>query len=150
MSRGIKLQAEQMRYQDGSLITNTFEPLSNSYLTAGIVGGTLFNNGFQHLIRQLILQNNTDGFVLIAFEVDPEYVTSYEDYCALRMVPGQSIIFDFTTNKAGSKDGFFLGMGDEIYIKSSAVVFTEAGDTAPTKGLFTASAFYALGDGSAE
>lgn len=149
MSRGIKLQAEPIRYLDGASITNNYQALSNSYLTSLIVTDKIFNSGFQHLIRMLILQNNTDGYVLVAFEQDPDFVAEFPDYGAIRMTPGQSIIFDFTANKAGNKDGFFLGMGDQIWIKNSPAAYF-IGDTAATTGNFTASAFYALGDGSAE
>lgn len=143
MSRGIKLQAEPLRYLDGASFSSVYQQLTNNYFTQ-----TGIKPCFQHNIRQLILTNNTDGTVMVLFEYDPKVVSAYTvagvaDYCALRMTPGQSLVLDITTNKAMGPDGFFLAMGDSIWVRDSDL----AGDLGPTEGYFTASAFYALGDG---
>lgn len=127
MSRGIHCRGESIRSIDGSVITNTYKPL----LTPNNVAE------FEHLIRQLIITNTTNGYLLVSFDplVDQ-----------LRLIPGQAVFFDFTTNKAGSKDGFFLGMGDAVWVKQSSALF--ATDTDATSGFITASAYYADGDGN--
>lgn len=126
MSRGIHARGEPIRVIAGVSIIATYEP---AVTAAGVVE-------FQHLIRQLTISNTTDGYILITFD---------ESLDQMRLVPGQAVFFDFTANKAGGKDGFFLGMGDAVFVRQSSGDFP--GDTDPTTGYVTVSAYYADGDG---
>lgn len=130
MSRGIKIQSESIRVVSGTTLGAfplTYFPFTGS----GAV------TVFRHLVRMIILSNTTDGYIIISFDGATQH---------LRLVPGQSLVLDITANKATNVDGFFLGMNQEIFASTSNF----PGDTDPTTGFVTLSAFYALGDGSAE
>lgn len=127
MSRGTRFQAERIRYLAGGDIDADFLPLN---MTGAIMDPD--TPQMLHPIRQFIIQNDTDGDVLISFDgIEPHI-----------RLPAQSVFTsDVMANKASAPDGYFLPMGSIIYVSRGL-----DGDNNPTTGYCTFSCFYAPGD----
>lgn len=101
-----------------------FEPLRS--LAFGSIGAAYMGVGaaFSHPIRMLIIENLTNAELLFSFN-------GIDDHLALPS--GGPIIFDFTTNKGGNSQGFFIAEGDRVYVKESGT---------PTSGTVYVSVVY--------
>lgn len=124
MSRGIRFQAEEIKYLLGTAVTGAYQALADS------TTNTLLN----HVTRQIVLVNDTDGVILVSFDGITDHV---------RLDTGQGLLLDVASNRMGESDEFALAINSSVYVKDSNL----GTDTGPTSGIITLSSFYAYGDG---
>lgn len=126
MSRGVRFQAEPIKWLGGAAINGTFQPLADES------GNTLI----KHVIRQFYIDNDTDGYVMVSFDGLSQHI---------RLAPGVKWMDDVATNRLGEPNEFALPINYSVYVAQTGANFP--GDTNPTTGFVTLSCFYAYGDG---